>query len=106
MVLFDLTEEESYTVIASWLRENQKILKKKGKRIVLVGTKLDIAADLDKRAINFQIANSLASELEIDYFEVSSRYEENTLELLESIVNKELESEFEIAIPEESMQNA
>ena len=80
-ILFDLTNEKSFFNIPEYIRY---VKKKNNIPIILLGTKLDECAD--KRMILYQEAKKFADSMNIYYFEISSKEEEN-IENIQQIFN-------------------
>ena len=68
IVVFDLTNANSFNNISNWVAEAQQMAGQTKK--YLIGTKSDIA---EKRAVSFEDASNMAKEFKMNYFEVSSK---------------------------------
>ena len=69
VIVFDLTDIDSFNSIGNWVSEAQQYASAKSKRY-LFGAKSDIT---DKRTISFEDASNMAKEFKMNYIEVSSK---------------------------------
>ncbi len=75
MLVFDLTNEESFNNIEKWCEDIKKYLEEADKKIgFIIGNKSDLVAD---RVIDKKRASELAKKLNLKYFETSALTGEN-----------------------------
>lgn len=83
IIMFDLTDPESFNNISMWYNTvtnaNESCYK------ILVGTKSDLN---DKRCISYDQINDIVKKLNIDYIEVSSKNGTNIDSVFKNICNK------------------
>jgi len=80
MVVFDLTNRDSYQNVMNWIQEIYKYGTENVVKL-LVGNK----CDLEDRKVSFQEANMLANENGLSYIETSSKVTKNIDEAFETI---------------------
>lgn len=87
LVVFDITNEESFRNVNRWLQE---IINGTSKSIVilLVGNKADLA---DQRKVSREEAERLAASHRIEYIEVSAKNGENVHQAFERVASRILE---------------
>ena len=89
VVVFDVTNPESFEGAKSWVRE----VERRGSPscvIVLVGNKVDLE---DKRKVSEETALDFAQEAAIDYFEVSSKHGYNVSDVFDSLARAMVHAE-------------
>ena len=92
LLLFDVTEQESFENIRNWIKdihENSNIGEKDDKQsIFLIGNKID----LPDRVISKNEAENLANELKIEFYEVSCKINMNINEIMARMIKSIIES--------------
>lgn len=87
VIVFDLTNENSFVEVRSWIKEVQKYAMPDAK-MVLVGNKCDEHI----REVQFEDGYNLSKEYKMQYFEASAKTDENVnvlfLYLIREILNK------------------
>lgn len=74
LVCYDLSNPNAWTRARDWIRN---IRSRSSCRIILCGTKKDILQNAEnQRAVRETIINTYADGLQMDYFEISSKYSE------------------------------
>jgi len=84
LLVFDLTKKASFDHVNAWLATFQEDMDPKAP-IVLVGSKSDL---LEERVIAEKTAQSFATKLGFEYFEVSALSSEGVQDLFKSTVKK------------------
>jgi len=88
LLMFDLTHEESFVNVRSWLSQLQTHAYCEDPTIVLIGNKCDLA---DRRVVDETAARQLADSLGIRYFETSAKTGENVAEAVEVLLEQVME---------------
>jgi Ras-related protein Rab-27A len=88
LLMFDLTHEESYVNVRSWLSQLQTHAYCEDPTIVLIGNKSDLE---DRRVVEAASARQLAETLGIKYFETSALTGENVNEAVEALLEQVME---------------
>jgi len=87
VIIFDLTDKESFRNIKIWLHEVDKYSSDNVNKI-LIGNKSDL---IDRRRVTFEEAHELAESMGIDYIETSARdninIDEIFLNIAKNIIN-------------------
>lgn len=79
VIVFDLTDRESYEHVERWLGEINKFAKENVLKF-LIGNKSDL---IDKRQVSFDEVNELATKLKILYTETSAKNSSNIEEFFQ-----------------------
>lgn len=87
LLMFDLTHEESFVNVRSWLSQLQTHAYCEDPTIVLIGNK----SDLEERVVEESSARNLAENLGIRYFETSAKTGENVAEAVEVLLEQVME---------------
>mmetsp|Transcript_9856 Transcript_9856/g.16885 ORF Transcript_9856/g.16885 Transcript_9856/m.16885 type:complete len:190 (+) Transcript_9856:25-594(+) len=88
--VFDITKKQTFTNLNHWLTEVDRCAAENAERI-LIGNKID----LQKREVSEEEAKEYATELGIEYYEVSAKTGKNVNIALESVIKEVLnKSEF------------
>ena len=82
LLLFDITKQESFDNIQSWMQDLQKNGKGKNHRIYLIGNKID----LSDRKINQDQAQTIAESLGLKYYEMSCKENINVNEVVSRLI--------------------
>mgnify|MGYP003571400399 CR=1 FL=1 len=82
LLLFDITNQESFDNINSWMQDLQKSSKGKSHKIYLIGNKID----LPDRKINQDQGQTLAESLGLKYYEMSCKGNINVNEVVSRLV--------------------
>ena len=82
LLLFDITNQESFDNVKSWMQDLQKNGKGKNHRIYLIGNKID----LSDRKINQDQAQTLAESLGLKYYEMSCKENINVNEVVSRLI--------------------
>ena len=82
LLLFDITNQESFDNINSWMQDLQKSSKGKNHKIYLIGNKID----LPDRKINQDQGQTLAESLGLKYYEMSCKGNLNVNEVASRLV--------------------
>ena len=82
LLLFDITNKESFDNINSWIQDLQKNGRDKNHKIYLIGNKID----LSDRKINQDQAQTLAESLGLKYYEMSCKNNLNVNEVVSRLV--------------------
>lgn len=85
IILFSLTSEESFGELAEYRRQIELVMKFNARPVVLVGTKYDLQEEI---TIKISQANDLAQEWGVQYFDVSSKTGENTMQALAALIDE------------------
>src|SRR5437870_4310496 len=99
IVMFDLTDRKSFHNVEKWLG-NVATFKKDAVELILVGNKIDLAA---QRAVRKSEAQEFADQRNIPYIETSAKTEENVNEAvlqLTSRIYENFRKQEEIAGPD------
>ena len=80
IVVFDVTEKETFKNVETWLKEIQQYASE-GVSILLVGNKCDLA---HRRVVEESVAREFAKEHNIDYIETSAK---NATNVSEAFIN-------------------
>ncbi|MFX0105994.1 MAG: Rab family GTPase [Candidatus Hodarchaeota archaeon] len=85
-LVFDLTQPESFNNIPKWFSDVVEQLKNRSKELIgfIIGNKSDLA---DQRKIKSEMANQLASQLELGFIETSALLGENVDDAFSTIAN-------------------
>lgn len=97
IIVFDVTDEESFARVNDWLLELDKRATKDFTKI-LVGNKSDMQAE---RAISFEMAEELANKWSMKYLEASAKVGSNVSEIFVGIVS-EINNRLHPPVEEES----
>eukprot|EP00189_Rhodosorus_marinus_P004908 CAMPEP_0113958318 /NCGR_PEP_ID=MMETSP0011_2-20120614/3324_1 /TAXON_ID=101924 /ORGANISM="Rhodosorus marinus" /LENGTH=218 /DNA_ID=CAMNT_0000969109 /DNA_START=111 /DNA_END=764 /DNA_ORIENTATION=+ /assembly_acc=CAM_ASM_000156 len=73
IIVYDLTDQESFNNVKSWLQEIDRFASEHVKKL-LVGNKNDVPG---KRQVDESVARSFAEELDIKFLETSAKTSEN-----------------------------
>ena len=84
MLVFDLTEKQTFERLSNWTEEI-RLNKSEKAKIILVGTKCDLK---DKRAITNEEINKFAIENSLEYFETSSKLKLNVDHAFEYLIQE------------------
>jgi small GTP-binding protein len=84
IIMFDLTNRESFKNVNQWCEDVAKYANKDTK-LLLIGSKADQES---KRVVSYDEGWNLANKYNIKYFEVSSLNNINVSESIESIINE------------------
>ncbi|XP_057315560.1 ras-related protein Rab-27A-like isoform X2 [Hydractinia symbiolongicarpus] len=84
LLMFDLTHEESFVNVRSWLSQLQTHAYCEDPTIVLIGNK----CDLNERQVDESSARQLAETLGIKYFETSAKTGENVNEAVDALLEQ------------------
>ena len=82
LLLFDITNQESFDNVKSWMQDLQKNGKGKNHRIYLIGNKID----LSDRKINQDQAQTIAESLGLKYYEMSCKENINVNEVVSRLI--------------------
>lgn len=88
LLMFDLTHEESFVNVRSWLSQLQTHAYCEDPTIVLIGNKSDLE---DRRVVEQSSARQLAETLGIKYFETSALTGENVNEAVDALLEQVME---------------
>lgn len=89
LLMFDLTHEESFVNVRSWLSQLQTHAYCEDPTIVLIGNKCDL--DGRERVVDENAARQLADTLGIKYYETSAKSGENVNEAIEVLLESVME---------------
>eukprot|EP00794_Sanderia_malayensis_P002460 gene2460-2833_t len=88
LLMFDLTHEDSYVNVRSWLSQLQTHAYSENPMIVLIGNK----ADLEKeRKVDFDDAKALADSLGLKYFETSAKSGDHVDDAIDALLDLVME---------------
>jgi GTPase SAR1 family protein len=79
IILFDLTNEESFISVEDWLND-LRMNASEDLRVLIVGNKLDLAKDPSRRQVSTKRARKQAHRLGFEYSEISAISKENLFE--------------------------
>ena len=82
LLLFDITNQDSFDNINSWMQDLQKNGRGKSHKIYLIGNKID----LPDRKINQDQGHTLAESLGLKYYEMSCKENININEVVSRLV--------------------
>jgi len=106
LLMFDLTHEESFVNVRSWLSQLQTHAYCEDPTIVLIGNKSDLE---DRRVVEKSAAKQLADTLGIKYFETSALTGENVNEAVDALLEQVMEQMErcvdKTTLPPESLMN-
>lgn len=85
IVVFDITDPESFRRIDYWMNEISKRIENNSTTIILVGNKSDLE---DERQVSRSEIERRADELKVEFIETSAKSGENVDELFERISRK------------------
>eukprot|EP00112_Aurelia_sp_Birch-Aquarium-sp1_P018677 Seg4489.1 transcript_id=Seg4489.1/GoldUCD/mRNA.D3Y31 product="Ras-related protein Rab-27A" protein_id=Seg4489.1/GoldUCD/D3Y31 len=88
LLMFDLTNEESFVNVRSWLSQLQTHAYSEDPMIVLIGNKADLE---DQRRVDQEDARALADSLGLRYFETSAATGANVEEAIDSLLDLVME---------------
>jgi len=88
LLMFDLTHEESFVNVRSWLSQLQTHAYCEDPTIVLIGNKSDLE---DQRVVDRQAAQQMADSMGLKYFETSARMGENVDQAVGSLLEQVME---------------
>ena len=83
LIVYDITNEESFKSVKQWINDCQSFAST-NIHLVLVGNKIDLEQD---RKVTKEIAEDLASEFGMDFYEVSALSGENIDNIFSGICN-------------------
>ena len=89
IVVFDVSNKESFKNVESWLADIQEYKTKKV-ACLLVGNKADLG---DEREVTFETAKNFADQMGMQYMETSAKTDYNVQKALMSL-NEEMKKEF------------
>lgn len=87
LLMFDLSHEESFVNVRSWLSQLHTHAYCEDPTIILIGNK----SDLEERQVEEKAARDLADTLGIKYFETSAKTGENVAEAVEALLDQVME---------------
>lgn len=90
LLLFDLTNPESFESIPNWYQDITKILSNQSKIIFLVGNKVDLVKE---RKITSEMVQAFLDKTKILYFETSAKSGENIDTVFDKLIDKIVEKE-------------
>ncbi|XP_065063877.1 ras-related protein Rab-27A-like isoform X2 [Rhopilema esculentum] len=88
LLMFDLTNEESFVNVRSWLSQLQTHAYSEDPMIVLIGNKADL---VDQRRVDEEDARALADSLGLKYFETSAATGTNVEFAIDSLLDLVME---------------
>lgn len=84
LVVFNLTNYSSFKNIDMWLQELKDSCDNENLQCILIGNK----KDLKNRVVSFDEATKLAKKHGLDYYEISSKNNDECCKMFENIANK------------------
>lgn len=88
LLMFDLTHEESFVNVRSWLSQLHTHAYCEDPTIILIGNKSDLEKE---RQVGEQAARDLADTLGIKYFETSAKTGENVTDAVDALLEQVME---------------
>lgn len=91
IILFDITNLESFLNVEKWLGEYKNVYP--DKKILLVGNKCDLE---DKRAVSFDVAQQYATTHQMKYIENSAKETTNAKGIIEDFIREVRNESFDL----------
>ncbi|XP_013411068.1 protein spire homolog 1 isoform X2 [Lingula anatina] len=84
VLMYDITSEQSFNMVEDWLTQIRENADEKAP-VIIVGHKCDLE---DKREVSYELAQKLADDLEVDFYEASAKEDYHVSLVFDKLVDK------------------